>query len=95
MDPELPQYKNLCLETTAEMLKDFRGERTGWVQVGPKKYLFPHRYTEQGEGFIRFKARPTDVWVLSYPRSGMYLFMQLRRSIEFCLFKLKKRAMRK
>ncbi|KAJ8679412.1 hypothetical protein QAD02_015199 [Eretmocerus hayati] len=69
-DVKLPNYKILDADTTAQMLKDFDGERTGWVQVGDKKWLFPHRYTEQGEGFFKFQARPTDIWVVSYPRTG-------------------------
>lgn len=66
----MPEYRLLDAEISRKMLKDFRGERTGFVQVGEKKWLFPHRYTEQGEGFFNFEARPTDTWVLSYPRSG-------------------------
>lgn len=65
-----PEYSLLSDTKTKEMLKVFKGERTGWVQVGEKKWLFPYRYTEQGQGFYKFKARQDDTWVLSYPRSG-------------------------
>ncbi|XP_076232704.1 sulfotransferase 1E1 [Calliopsis andreniformis] len=67
---EPPKYEFLNEKTTEEMLKVFKGERTGWVLVGPKKWFFPYRYTKQGKGFYNFKARPDDTWVLSYPRSG-------------------------
>ncbi|XP_015597274.1 sulfotransferase 4A1 [Cephus cinctus] len=70
MSSEPPSYEFLDKKKTSEMLKMFHGERTGWVRVGEKKYFFPYKYTEQGAGFYKFKARPSDTWVLSYPRSG-------------------------
>ncbi|KAI4501682.1 hypothetical protein M0802_003017 [Mischocyttarus mexicanus] len=72
-----PTYELLNSEKTKELLELFKGERTGWVMVGPKKYLFPYRYIEQGEGFYNFKARSTDVWVISHPRSGTTLTQEL------------------
>lgn len=72
MAEQAPKYELLSNEKTKEMLKVFKGERTGWVLVGPKKYFFPSRYIEQGAGFYNFKARVDDTWVASYPRSGLY-----------------------
>ena len=72
MARQLPNYELLSKEKTKEMLKLFKGERTGFVLVGPKKYFFPFRYIEQAEGFYNFKVRSDDTWLLSHPRSGMY-----------------------
>lgn len=65
-----PKIELLDEEKTKKMLRVFKGERTGWVRVGDKGWFFPHKYLEQGEGFLKFKARPDDTWVVSYPRSG-------------------------
>ncbi|XP_066585148.1 sulfotransferase 1E1-like [Prorops nasuta] len=65
-----PKYQLLDKDITAEMLKTFKGERDGWVQVGEKGWFFPYRYIEQGEKFYKFEARKDDTWVISYPRSG-------------------------
>ncbi|KAF7413589.1 hypothetical protein HZH68_002078 [Vespula germanica] len=77
MNKLTPTYEFLHEEKTKELLKVFKGERTGWVLVGSKKYCFPSNYVEQGEGFYNFKARSTDTWVASYPRSGTTLTQEL------------------
>lgn len=74
---EIPKYELLPEMKTKEMLKIFKGERTGYVFVGPKKYFFPSNFIEQGIGFYNFKARSTDNWVISYPRSGTTLTQEL------------------
>ncbi|XP_046745006.1 sulfotransferase 1A3 [Diprion similis] len=70
MSREPPAYQRLDPKKTERMLSLFRGERTGWVQVGEKKWLFPQQYVEQGKHFYNFQARPSDTWVVSFPRSG-------------------------
>lgn len=77
MSREVPKFRLLEAKKTDEMLKLFTGERTGWVQVGEKKYFFPYRYVEQGPGFFNFEARKDDIWVMSYPRSGNSKFSML------------------
>ncbi|KAL0101036.1 hypothetical protein PUN28_018711 [Cardiocondyla obscurior] len=72
-----PKYELLPEEKTKEMLKLFKGERTGFVLVGPKKFFFPSQYIEQGNGFYNFEIRPDDTWILSYPRSGTTVTQEL------------------
>lgn len=73
MSSSVPEHRALGPDQTQEMLKFFRGERTGWVRVGDKGWFFPHRWTEQGPGFYNFRPRKDDTWVVSYPRSGNLL----------------------
>lgn len=48
----------------------YAGERTGFIQVGPKKYFFPQGYAKEAENLYNFQTRPGDVFVVSFPRSG-------------------------
>ncbi|XP_063225199.1 sulfotransferase 1C4-like [Bacillus rossius redtenbacheri] len=52
------------------LLRDFSGERTGFVQVGPARWLLPSKYERQAAGYRALPLRPDDVWVVTFPRSG-------------------------
>lgn len=79
----MPKYEILDYDLSKEMLRLFKGEKTGWVQVGEKKYFFPYEYTNQGQGFHEFKFKPRDVVVMSYPRSGkLNIFNQYKKITE-------------
>ncbi|CAH1972841.1 unnamed protein product [Acanthoscelides obtectus] len=56
--------------TNKELLKYFTGERTGFVQVGPKKWFFPSGYEKDAHQYFNFKTRPDDTFIITFPRSG-------------------------
>ncbi|XP_038215329.1 sulfotransferase family cytosolic 1B member 1-like [Zerene cesonia] len=53
-----------------ELMVHYSGEFTGFVQVGPKKYFFPHKYKEEAEDIYNIPVKPDDVYVVTFPRSG-------------------------
>ncbi|KAJ8913236.1 hypothetical protein NQ315_016179 [Exocentrus adspersus] len=57
-------------EVNKELLKYFTGERTGFVQVGPKKWFLPSGYEREAAKYYNFRVKPDDIFVVTFPRSG-------------------------
>ncbi|GJQ85441.1 hypothetical protein Trydic_g23866 [Trypoxylus dichotomus] len=64
------EIKKVSPEINEELLNDFTGERSYFVQVGPKKYFFPSGYEHEAEKFYNFQIRSDDIWICTFPRSG-------------------------
>ncbi|KAJ3644867.1 hypothetical protein Zmor_022568 [Zophobas morio] len=47
------------------------------VFVGPKNYCFAASYKDVASKLYNFEARPDDVWILGFPRSGTTLTSEL------------------
>ncbi|XP_046965022.1 luciferin sulfotransferase-like [Vanessa cardui] len=57
-------------DETEMLIKYFTGVYPGFVRVGPKGYFLQHGFRKEAFNIYSMDIRPTDVFVISYPRSG-------------------------
>uniref|UniRef100_A0A023F6T1 Putative sulfotransferase n=1 Tax=Triatoma infestans TaxID=30076 RepID=A0A023F6T1_TRIIF len=60
-----------------ELVELFKGQKAGFVQVGPKKWTLPAKYAEHAEKYYTFDLRQDDLWIIAYPRSGTTWMQEL------------------
>ncbi|XP_014245580.1 sulfotransferase family cytosolic 1B member 1-like [Cimex lectularius] len=72
-------YKIIDLEDSMnkQLMSHFDGERTGFCQVGPKKWLLPAAYKQHAEQYYTMPIKKDDVWIITFPRSGTTLCQEL------------------
>jgi Sulfotransferase domain len=53
-----------------KIINEFKAFTGGMVQVGQDKWLLPAKYEQFAEEIYNFEARPDDVFICTFPRSG-------------------------
>lgn len=56
--------------TKERALLHFNGPLAGVFQVGPEKWVMPKFYPQCAEKQYNFEARPDDIWICTFTRSG-------------------------
>lgn len=48
----------------------YSGQSAGFIYVGPEKWILPLKYREHASDIWNFRARSTDIFICTHPRSG-------------------------
>lgn len=64
------EIKNLSSEIQKKITKHFVTQADKLVLIGPEKWLMPEKFRKFADEIYNFKARPTDVFISTFPRSG-------------------------
>lgn len=60
------------LGTVGEKLDSFFQRKNCFIQVNPGHVIMPKKYQDISDEIINSDVRQDDVWMISYPRTGMY-----------------------
>lgn len=56
---------------SCQLMRDFSGEKEGFLRVGREGWLLPSHYATQAHGYYNMPLRSDDVWIATFPRSGL------------------------
>lgn len=62
---------NKLQEPYGEKLDQLFQRKNCLIEVNPGRVLLPEKFKEIGEQIRALKIRKSDVWLISYPRTGM------------------------
>ncbi|XP_046821685.1 sulfotransferase 1C4-like isoform X1 [Vespa crabro] len=77
MEEGIPKYALFNVEEKKLADKYFPSSKRGFIRIGENKWTVPYRYIEEGVAVYNSKPRHDDTWVVSYPRSGTTLTLEL------------------
>lgn len=58
---------------SCQLMRDFSGEKEGFLRVGREGWLLPSHYATQAHGYYNMPLRSDDVWIATFPRSGLLI----------------------
>lgn len=62
--------ENVDEATAKRVLLHFKGPLAGLLRIGPEKWTMPKCYLENAEELYNFEARPDDIYICTFLRSG-------------------------
>lgn len=60
-----------------ELLEKIFDRKDGYVKTNPGNIVMPIKYCEFGDEILKSNVRKDDVWVVSFPRSGKFIYIFL------------------
>lgn len=63
-------YK-LLDDSIVDRLDSFYNKNNSFIEVNPGNVVMPRIYQDIGDQILNFEVRQDDVWMISYPRTGI------------------------
>lgn len=57
-------------EELARQMRDWKGYKSGLIRLTPGPWIFPKPFLDFGDKYFKFKFRPSDVVIVTYPKCG-------------------------